>query len=425
MSTISPGNREFGATHLPPAITSPDQRPTSFLQRRAVYVLVLVLLIGIGLLRIVSTYHVFNATIDEGAHLACGIQWYQGSYTYDQKHTPIARISIALLPYLAGVRGQGDPSFWEEGVLVLSSGGRYWHTLTLARIGVLPFFVLATVVIFLWTRRVYGYATALLAAGIFTMLPVVLAHSAIATTDIPLAALYTLAVYAFTLWLEAPSGRTAAGFGIAAGLAISTKLSAVAFLPATMVGVLLVYFATRPQTANSANVSRGWRRIGSLRGLTGQIAIGLICTFLVMWTAYRFSHAPINQFTPAPAKIASRVFGPSLLAARGVQFLTAKVQLPMPELDGGLRDLRDTNRLRIRSYMFGRYKEGGWWYFYPVAIAVKTPLAVLLLAVLGSVSLALSWFRTRADWQRLVPLVAFLAPIVVAAPTRLESAYAT
>ena len=156
------------------------------------------MLIAIGIVRIVSTYHVFNHTIDEDAHLACGIQWFQRAYTYDPKHTPLARISIALMPYLDGVRGYGDPSFWQEGVLELSSGGHYWRNLALARLGVLPYFVLATLVIFIWTRRVYGSATALLAAGIFSMLPVVLAHSAVATTDIPLTAFYITAVYAFT-----------------------------------------------------------------------------------------------------------------------------------------------------------------------------------------------------------------------------------
>src|SRR5450631_3623580 len=222
MTTTNPENREPGATHLPPAMIRPKQPPVSFLKRTALGLLVVALLMGIGIARIVSTYHVFNATVDEGPHLACGIQWYQNAYTYDQKHTPIARISIALLPYLAGVRGYGDPSYWQEGILVLSSGGRYWHNLTLARIGVLPFFVLATVFIFMWTRRVYGAATALIAAGIFSMLPVVLAHSAVATTDIPLTAFFILAVYAFTRWLSDPNWRTAAGFGIATGLAIST-----------------------------------------------------------------------------------------------------------------------------------------------------------------------------------------------------------
>jgi len=383
-------------------------------------VLGVALLIVIGIIRIVSTYHVFNHTIDEGAHLACGIQWFQNAYTYDPKHTPIARISIALLPYLDGVRGYGNPSFWDEGVLVLSSGGHYWRNLTLARVGVVPYFVLVIVVIFLWTRRVYGYTTALIAAGIFSMLPVVLAHSAVATTDIPLTAFFVTAVYAFTRWLAAPNWRTATGFGIAAGLAISTKLSTVAFLPVTMAGVLPLYFATRRRTSPRPDQGGGGWDLGNMRDVMASIAIVTICAFLVIWAAYRFSHAPINEISPAPDRIAGRVFGPSSSAARGVHVLTTKVQLPAPELLEGLRQLRDVNSSRPRSYLFGRVKRGGWWYFYPVAIAVKTPLAVLLLAVIGVVLLSTNWLGARTDWQAPVPIVAFLAPIAIAAPSKLD-----
>src|ERR1022692_1844692 len=258
MSSSHPGNQESHA---------PAQPAVSFLQKPAVCALIVALFIAIGVGRIVSTYHVFNHTIDEGAHLACGIQWFQNSYTYDQKHTPIARISIALLPYLSGVRGHGDPSFWQEGVLVLSSGGRYWHNLTLARIGVLPYYALAIVVIFVWTRRVYGPVTALIAAGTFSMLPVVLAHSAVATTDIPLTAIFTLAVYGFTRWLAVPSWRTAAGFGVATGLAISTKLSTLAFLPPIMAGSVLLYFATQQPISSTVDQSRNRWGIRSVRGV--------------------------------------------------------------------------------------------------------------------------------------------------------------
>ena len=383
-------------------------------------VAILALLIGVGLFRIVSTYHVFNHNIDEGAHLACGIQWFQGAYTYDPKHTPVARISIALLPYMSGVRGFGDPSFWQEGVLLLSSGGHYWRTLTLARIAMLPYYVLAVVVIFVWSRRVYGSATALIAAGIFSMLPVVLAHSALAGTDIPLTAFFITAVYAFTRWLAAPSWRTAAGFGVAAGLATATKLSTVAFLPPTMVGILLLYFLSGRRADASLDENRDRWGVGSVRGTMRSMAVGLICVFLVIWTVYRFSHAPINKFSTAPDKIAARVFGPTSSATRGVRFLTARLQLPVPELYTGLRDLRDVNRSPVRSYLFGQVKEGGWWYFYPVAIVVKTPLAALLLALIGAILLTKGWLRSRADWQRPVPLVAFLAILVAAAPTRLD-----
>ena len=408
MSTIASSNPEPGTTHLRPAP----------LRHRPGALLVLALLIGIGLLRIVSTYHVFNHTIDEGAHLACGIQWFQGSYTYDQKHTPIARVSIALLPYLNGVRSYGNPSFWDEGVLVLSSGGHYWRNLTLARIGVLPYFVLAIVVIFLWTRRLYGHATALVAAGIFSALPVVLAHSALATTDIPLAVCYIIAVYAFTRWLESPNWGTVVGFGISTGLAVATKLSTVAFLPATMAGILLLYLAPG-QRDPSGFEEKGWG-LGSMRSLIRSIALAAICAFVILWASYKFSHASISEISPGPDKIVTRVFGTSSVTARGFHFLIANVQLPMPELLEGLRQLRDINAAHPPSYLFGHIKRGGWWYFYPVAITVKTPLAVLFFALIGAAGLGMRWFRTRENWQAAVPIVAFLSPIVIAAPTRLD-----
>jgi Dolichyl-phosphate-mannose-protein mannosyltransferase len=371
---------------------------------------IVALLIGIGVARIISTYPVFNHTIDEGAHLACGMQWFEGIYTYDPKHTPVARVAIALLPYLDGLRSYNDPSFWREGVALLSNGGRYWHNLTLARLGILPFFVLATVVVFLWSRQLYGVGAALLAAAIFTLQPVVLAHSGLATTDIALTAIFLIAVYAFTRWLSSPSWRTALGLGVANGLAIATKLSTLAFLPATILGILPLYLLSRGAGAGN------WR----LKPLLGQAAIVILGMTMVIWGCYRFSHASIDQFSSAPARLADRAFGAESSTAREVHALTATLQLPAPELYNGLRDLRDVNREHVRSYLLGRIRPGGWWYFYPVALAVKTPLAVLLLAAIGAASLLMGWWRVRAEWQRLVPLVSAIAIVAVAAPSRLD-----
>ncbi len=89
----------------------------------------------------------------------------RGTYTYEPLHPPLARVAVALGPYVAGLRLQpldntgsvaaasrpywgGSPwgpwmTKWVEGNLILYSGGNYLRNLTLARLGVLPFFVLA------------------------------------------------------------------------------------------------------------------------------------------------------------------------------------------------------------------------------------------------------------------------------------------
>ena len=61
---------------------------SGFFSRPAAWALCLTLLPAVGMLRIVSTYHVFNHTIDEPPHLACGIEWWEkGVYDRDQTHS--------------------------------------------------------------------------------------------------------------------------------------------------------------------------------------------------------------------------------------------------------------------------------------------------------------------------------------------------
>jgi hypothetical protein len=63
------------------------------------------------------------------------------------------------------------------------------------------------------------------------------------------------------------------------------------------------------------------------------------------------------------------------------------------------------------SYLLGRFSNTGFWYFYPVVLAVKTPLALLAL-----VGLALWWIcgqhrRLLYHW----PVLAFMAGILLVA----------
>ena len=40
-------------------------------------------------------------------------------------------------------------------------------------------------------------------------------------------------------------------------------------------------------------------------------------------------------------------------------------------------------RKRHHAYLFGRRSQFGWWYYYPVVLAVKTPLPFLVLLFIG------------------------------------------
>src|SRR6266567_3290778 len=377
-----------------------------FLTRPAGWTICLSLLLAVAVLRIGSTYHVFNATIDEASHIAGGIEWWdKGTYTLETKHTPLARVSVALGPYFAGVWWMGFKA-WRDTYPILSSTGNYWHNLTLGRIGVLPYFIIATLVIFFWTKRLFGVPAAVLAAAVFTQLPTILAHSSVATTDVALTAMFCWSLYSFTLWLRDPKLGTAAQFGVATGLALSTKLSTVVFLPACAAPVLVMY---------AASGNRNWR------ALLRTLVIVALAAFVALWAVYRFSHIPLTQATGLPDRVAVKVFGRSSMMTRAVHVAASHVPVPMPEFFDGIRNLRDQNHTGTRAYLFGQIKSGGWWYFFFAALALKTPIAVLLLAGIGSVVVVRRSVADRENWEIAAPFAAFAMIMLCSTAARLDS----
>lgn len=310
--------------------------------------------------RIVATYRVYNHTADEPAHIACGLEWLdRGTYRLEPQHPPLARVAAAIGPRLLGIRSEargesGSDAMFHEGTRILYAGGHYDRTLAWARAGILPFFWLACFVVYEWGRRYYGPAVALFSVLIFSLLPPVLAHAGLATTDMALTACTGAAFLAGAVWLETPSRAGGAWFGAALGLAALSKFSAIAFLPAAAAFSLA---AARPGFGRLAAEVR--RRLPTL-GLAAAIALS------VVWAGYRFS--------------------------TGSAFVE------------GLRAVMEHNRQGHHSYLLGQVSDTGFLAFFPVALAVKTPLPVLLLFAIGAILTA-----KRRQWTALAFSLAILA----------------
>ncbi|MBX6333627.1 MAG: PQQ-binding-like beta-propeller repeat protein, partial [Gemmatimonadaceae bacterium] len=106
---------------------------------------------------------------------------------------------------------------------------------------------------------------------------------------------------------------------------------------------------------------------------------------LVVWAVYRFHVAIAHGFVPVPA----------------------------PELLAGLRQLATHNESGHPAFLLGHVSRYGWWYYAPVVIAVKTPLAFLALAALA-IGFTARELRGRADWRSLAPLLGALAVLLTA-----------
>ena len=177
-------------------------------------------LVLVASIRIIATYTVFSHTYDEPAHIACGMEWLdKGVYQWEPQHPPLARVATALGPYLLGTRCQNTPnvdlaSMTKEGLAILYYGHHYDLTLELARLGVLPFFWIACLVVYWWGRRYFSPSVAVVAVFLFSFLPPVLAHAGLATTDMALTAFLGAAFLCGLIWVEHPTLGHAALFGV-------------------------------------------------------------------------------------------------------------------------------------------------------------------------------------------------------------------
>lgn len=356
------------ASPSPSAAAQSASRPSAIvswialLDRHAVkFTFALILLASI---RIVATYDVFSHTSDEPAHIACGIEWLdKGVYRWEAQHPPLARVAGALGPYLLGHRYHGkrkdDMSF--EGLTTLFEGNRYDETMFAARAGILPFFWVAGTVVFLWTRRDFGGAAAVIAVFLFTFIPPVLAHAGLATTDMALTAFLGAAFLAARNWLERPTAATGAAFGACGALAILSKFSSLAFFPVAVIFALGAYAA-----AGRLAFDRLGRR---LLGLLPSFGIAIAVVLPLIWAMYRFSFGKVDG---------------------------SGISLPAPELFKGIGDVFRHNARGHMNYLFGHVSEHGFLAYYPVALGVKTPAALLLLAGAGIVFLKREWRRSPA-----------------------------
>ena len=362
--------------------------------------LVAVILIG-GVLRVSHASGTINQTFDEPVHIACGIELLgKGVYAYEAQHPPLSRVAMAIGPYLAGVRPLGLASMWDEGNALLMKQNDYAHILALARLGNLPFFLLCGIVTWWWSRELFGSWAGLSSLLLLNLIPPYLAHSGLATTDLALTACLTLSLYAVSRWAQSPTWGGALMFTVATALAILSKFTTLLFLPVCLAALAVVWLGSaRPQSSQIFETAKALPRyLPKAAGL-------VLVLFFLLWGGYGFSLSPVTIASERPHGFVERIAGKTgPWHDRANQIV--ETPIPLGELIHGILWAKAHVASGHDSYVLGKYSPFGTWYFFPVVLSVKTPLAVLLLWILGIVFLA---GLDRASWPRWLPLAYSLA----------------
>jgi 4-amino-4-deoxy-L-arabinose transferase-like glycosyltransferase len=356
----------------------------------------------------VSTYRIFGNFWDEPEHIAAGLVLIdRGEYRYDVQHPPFARLAAAIGPYLAGARFHGEPDPIGDAAgrdLLYHSSASYETLLTLARLGMLPFLLLLLGATFQWTRHWYGAPPALLAVLFLVSCPVILGHAAVVAVDVPVTALTMASLYLLLRWFEAPGLGRGLAFGLAAGLAVATKVSAIPFIGVAAAALAAVRLALlRAAPLHTPLRSQLAPRVRSM-------AAGLLLALAVVFGVYGDRLVYLTTPDLAPSRALNFYVGTHGALHDLAYRIAAHVPLPfgfamVPENILGVEWHNTHGHL---SFLLGQLASNGWWYFYPVALAVKTPLPLLLLGLTGLALLAVRGARA-ANLYLMAPSVCFVA----------------
>lgn len=327
---------------------------------------------------------VHSPTIDEVAHMAAGVShWELGRFDLYRVNPPLVRL-LATLPvatagYVAdwtsynAAPGERAEFYLGERFVNLNRS-RSFELFMWARWACIPLSVVGAVVCFMWARDLFGRASGLVALGLWCFSPMVLGHAQLITPDIGGTALGLAALYGFWRWLHTPSWYAAYLAGFLLGLAELTKTTLIVFF--ILYPLLWVLWRVlRPGNSSTA----------PLRASATQLTLCLGLALILLNGGYAFegTFRPLGDYQFVSHVLAGETTSSGNRFA-GTCLSAIPVPLPANYLMGVDTQKRDFERSDW-SYLHGEWQVGGWWYYYLYAMAVKTPLGVMLLILLAAI----------------------------------------
>jgi hypothetical protein len=356
------------------------------------------------------SYRQKSATWDEPIHLAAGYAALaKGDYRFESTHPPFMRMWAALpLLFMDDVRldttviDRTPPRAWHSGGTAFTHATKFLYIdndanrlLTAARFMIVLCGIGLGVLIFAWAYEWFGLVAATFATAFYTISPTVLANTSLVTTDAGITCFIFGTVYLLWRTTQRYSVANVAGFIGFFMLAIVTKFSGLILGP--LIVVLLA-------VAAAARTCITWRRAATLVPALAAAAV------LAVWAVYGFRYepsgstgwvvsletAPLAQTVPELARLTAWIDRHQLLPNMFTEgfLMFAQSMIPVGEF-----------------FLFGDYSTSGWWYYFPAAFLIKTPVGSLVLIAIGVVAC----LRRRRELGRLnasflfVPIATYLA----------------
>jgi len=364
-----------------------------------------------------------SVTADEILHLTGGYVYNRyGDFRIQPENGNLPQRWAALPAVLMGAPPpnlRDDNPSWTGGDASMvgydffyQTGHDHWPMLMAGRAMITLFSAATGLLVFCWTRRLFGTTAGFFTLGLYALDPGLLAHAALTTSDA--AATFFLLASAGAFWrhLQNPGRINGIVSGLTFGLACVSKFSAALLVPVFAL-LLLWRIAVEPRALRSA-----WWWRGPL------IAAGhVLAAMLVIWASYDFR---ISTFAPGLASsVQYQIVWQDIMVwlgpLRGPIGLVRDLHLLPDSYVCGFAWVVATGKARA-CFLAGEYGLTGWVRFFPLAFWWKSTLPLLALTAGG-----LYWAgrqlltRARPFTRNLTPVAPLLVFFAVYAAFSLTS----
>lgn len=348
-----------------------------------------------------------SATTDESTHIISGyLANLDGDYNINTEHPYLGKkINTLPLLFMNLNLDRSEPYFqvksdyyydsWRESRqlgndFLYKMGNDADRILRAVRSVPIVLALIFGLIFFIIAYRIFGLGVGLLSLVFWCFSPDILAHARLVNTDLWITVFYFLSVISFGYYLVKPNYKRLILAAIIFGLALSVKFSSVTLLP-----VLAVLWFIKNWFDNKKTI---W---SNLKKSIVPTMVFLIISWFMVWANYGFS-------TSTPPKYKQEINVPYYNKVLIKTQVIAEHLIPA-QYYKGMAILLTGSFGNRSAYLFGQQRDGGWWYYFPVAYAVKTPLPILIL-ILFSVAYYIKWKKKMEfnDYLLITPVVIYL-----------------
>jgi dolichyl-phosphate-mannose--protein O-mannosyl transferase len=355
-----------------------------------IFVLIIAALISAAVIRSNITTSLDGYTFDEAYHIGAGVSYVKtGDFRLNPEHPPLTKLWVgAYLSFfdyeMTAFRPLADKiderQFVENDVYNNNDNDAIQAR---ARVAMFALNALLIAIFAAAVWRVLGPLMAVGATAFLAIDPTVAAHMPVVMTDLPVALLagtsVLLAVNAFRTWRPLDLFLAA----VALGGALAAKHSAIiVFITVALIGTVMV----------AVTFYRSKGSMPELLRKAASVAAVLLGAVIVLWAFYffRYYESPgtyDDQFNRPLAEKISDVQSP--VYRFGLNTMTNAYLFPRAYTWGMADTIRAGAEGRVgAALVFGElyYRKAPWFYF-PGVLAVKLPIGLLILSIVGAVLL--------------------------------------